>query len=93
MRIASRNAAPLRSVPDQWCFATDASAGNCFDRSKKMARAEEPASGECPARALIEWPRWPLASLASAAIADHHCKKWIRREFPGVGRSGVITPR
>jgi hypothetical protein len=33
------------------------------------ARADEPASGECPARALMEWPRWPLASLASAAAA------------------------
>ena len=32
------------------------------------ARADEPASGECPARALIEWPRWPLALLASAAL-------------------------
>jgi len=31
------------------------------------ARADEPGSGECPARALLEWPRWPLASLASAA--------------------------
>jgi uncharacterized protein involved in response to NO len=31
------------------------------------ARADKPSSGECPARALIEWPRWPLASLASAA--------------------------
>jgi protein ImuB len=31
-----------------------------------VARADEPGSGECPARALIEWPRWPLASLASA---------------------------
>src|SRR5215470_13813558 len=29
------------------------------------ARADEPGSGECPARALLEWPRWPLASLAS----------------------------
>jgi hypothetical protein len=26
--------------------------------------------GEWPARALFEWPRWPLASLASAACAD-----------------------
>src|SRR5262245_13530873 len=34
------------------------------------ARADEPGSGECPARALIEWPRWPLASLASAARAE-----------------------
>ena len=34
-----------------------------------MARADEPGSGECPARALIGWPRWPLASLASAARA------------------------
>jgi drug/metabolite transporter (DMT)-like permease len=31
------------------------------------ARADEPSSGEYPARALIKWPRWPLASLASAA--------------------------
>jgi protein ImuB len=41
------------------------------------ARADEPGSGEChqrvharlptrDARALIEWSRWPLASLASA---------------------------
>jgi hypothetical protein len=30
------------------------------------ARADEPCSGECPARALTEEPRWPLASLASA---------------------------
>jgi error-prone DNA polymerase len=35
-----------------------------------LARADEPGSGECPARALIEGPRWPLASLASAARAD-----------------------
>jgi len=35
-----------------------------------MARADEPGSGECPARAPTEWPRWPLASLASAARAD-----------------------
>jgi hypothetical protein len=35
-----------------------------------VARADEPCSGECPARALIEWPRWPLASLASAARAE-----------------------
>src|SRR2546421_736489 len=33
------------------------------------ARADEPASAECPAHAPIEWPRWPLASLASAARA------------------------
>jgi MFS family permease len=33
------------------------------------ARADEPASGECPARALIERPRWPLALLASAAFS------------------------
>jgi drug/metabolite transporter (DMT)-like permease len=32
------------------------------------ARADEPGSGEYPARALTKWwPRWPLASLASAA--------------------------
>jgi hypothetical protein len=31
------------------------------------AYADEPSSGECPARAPIELPRWPLASLASAA--------------------------
>ncbi len=31
-----------------------------------LARADEPGSGECPARALIEWQRRPLASLASA---------------------------
>jgi len=37
---------------------------------ESLARADEPGSGECPARALIEWPRWPLASLASAARAD-----------------------
>jgi hypothetical protein len=30
------------------------------------ARADEPASGEYPARALLEWPRWPLASRASS---------------------------
>jgi len=30
-------------------------------------RADEPGSGECPARAPMKWPRWPLASLASAA--------------------------
>jgi hypothetical protein len=34
-----------------------------------IARADEPALGECPARAYIEWPRWPLALLASAARA------------------------
>jgi tripartite-type tricarboxylate transporter receptor subunit TctC len=34
------------------------------------ARADEPGSGEYPARALLEWPRWPLAPLASAARAD-----------------------
>jgi succinate dehydrogenase/fumarate reductase flavoprotein subunit len=33
----------------------------------QAARADEPPSGECPARALQEPPRWPLASLASAA--------------------------
>ena len=26
-----------------------------------------PVEGECPARALLGLPRWPLASLASAA--------------------------
>ena len=31
------------------------------------ARADEPGFGECPARALTYWPRWPLAVLASAA--------------------------
>ena len=46
--------------------------------TRMSARADEPASGECHqrvharlptrcARALIEGPRWPLASLASAA--------------------------
>ena len=35
-----------------------------------VSRADEPASGECPARALVKLPRWPLASLASAARAD-----------------------
>ena len=35
-----------------------------------MGRADEAGSGEYPARALLEWPRWPLASLASAARAD-----------------------
>ena len=38
--------------------------------AQATARADEPGSGECPARALIEWPRWPLASLASAARAE-----------------------
>jgi len=33
-------------------------------------RADEPDSGECPARALTEWSRWPLAPLASATRAD-----------------------
>ena len=33
------------------------------------ARADELCLGECPARALMEWPRWPLASLASAAAS------------------------
>ena len=37
---------------------------------ESLARADEPSSGECPARALIDGPRWPLASLASAARAD-----------------------
>jgi hypothetical protein len=35
-----------------------------------VARADEPCSSECPARALVEWPRWPLASLASAVRAE-----------------------
>jgi predicted amidohydrolase YtcJ len=33
------------------------------------ARADEPGSGECPARAPMDGPRWTLASLASAAAA------------------------
>jgi tripartite-type tricarboxylate transporter receptor subunit TctC len=32
-----------------------------------LARADEPPSGEYPARALIKRPRWPLVSLAGAA--------------------------
>ena len=35
-----------------------------------VARAEEPSLGECPARAHTKGPRWPLASLASAARAE-----------------------
>jgi protein ImuB len=38
--------------------------------AQAVAGAAEPGSCECPARALIEWPRWPLASLASAARAE-----------------------
>src|SRR5215470_9154311 len=38
-------------------------------KTRCCARADEPAFGECPARALVELPRWPLASLASAARA------------------------
>jgi hypothetical protein len=37
-------------------------------RPEGAARADEHSSGECPARALMELPRWPLASLASAAV-------------------------
>ena len=32
-------------------------------------RADEPCSGECPARAPMDGPRWTLASLASAVAA------------------------
>src|SRR5882757_3680586 len=37
-------------------------------RRPGVARADEPSSGECPARASMEWRHWPLASLASAAL-------------------------
>ena len=43
---------------------------------RPAARADEPASGECPARAFIEGRRWPLASLASAArTAGRHVSR------------------
>src|SRR5262249_50762096 len=50
--------------------SAEAGGGACGPRKVMVAsraRADEPGSGECPARALLEWPRWPLASLASAA--------------------------
>jgi beta-lactamase class C len=43
------------------------------------ARADEPASGEWPARALIKWPRWSLASLASAARAESDVARVVAR--------------
>ena len=33
------------------------------------ARADEPASGECPARAPIKWPRWPLPRIKSGVAS------------------------
>src|SRR5256885_7075162 len=33
-------------------------------------RADEPGSGRVSGARTLEWPRWPLASLASAAHAD-----------------------
>ena len=66
--------------------------------TRMLARADEPGLGECHqrvyarlptryARALIKWPRWPLASLASAARADE----------PGLGecpaRAHIKWPR
>jgi creatinine amidohydrolase len=68
-------------------FAADFGLNACvihpFDLSKAEARADEPGSGRVsPARSrassdalcagTIESPRWPLASLASAANADVH---------------------
>ena len=45
-------------------------------RNRQMRAPTSPVQGECPARALKESPRWPLASLASAAaralLADLH---------------------
>jgi len=42
--------------------------GQRFERL--AARADEPGSGRVSGARTLQWPRWPLASLASAAHAD-----------------------
>ncbi|MEX2129103.1 MAG: hypothetical protein WD871_12800 [Xanthobacteraceae bacterium] len=46
-----------------------------------------PVQGKCPARALKEWSRWPLASLASATtihafLCRAVAKTWMRGTSP-----------
>ena len=65
----------LRAIAVAFCTATILAAPS-------QARADEPGSGRVSGARTLEWPRWPLASLASAARADE----------PGSGRvSGART--
>src|SRR5262245_59125895 len=77
--------------------------------SRALARADEPGLGECQqrvharlptrcARAHIKWPRWPLASLASAARADEpglgECQQRVHARLPTrYARAHIKWPR
>jgi hypothetical protein len=63
----------------------------------QQSRADEPASGECPARALEKSPRRPLASLASAAVPSPQSNarpqpaQTSRRGAGAVGRGSIAV--
>src|SRR5262245_59287892 len=73
--LAGRTTAGLEVVeesskppPDGACAGRDA-ADDSSNVGAGLSRADEPSSGECPARALVERTRWLLASLASASAS------------------------
>src|SRR5262249_28292814 len=71
--------------------AAGARAAQASRAGSSSVRADEPPSGECPARALIELPRWPLASLASAVRgASLRCASQSNRRAAGSSAASII---
>src|SRR5712691_9120540 len=63
------------------------------------ARADEPGSGRVSGARILEWPRWPLASLASAAVCAVFlaCSALAQdapksNANPGQGPAAIPTP-
>jgi hypothetical protein len=61
------------------------------------ARADEPASGEYPARALIEWPRWAhpriksgVASAAAATVINQQEDRSMPAPAPIAGLASTL---
>ncbi len=56
------------------------------------ARADEPGSGRVSGARIIEWPRWPLASLASAALAAPNVKQRLSEQGHDIWPREQQTP-